>query len=166
MLSGEACFPVTACKKPAPFLKALLLHLGREECRRLHDGLVQTEREQRCIRRAMFLAVLLFLLAGAGLGYCAVLLPELFDEAGHPVVPGLLALALGALISQAMFVGYSLWHRAEVNRLHEDCRRLILDLAASQLHPTALRDPPGRGAVQPPRNSPSPPSPPRDETLP
>lgn len=147
---------MTACRKPAPFLKALLLHLGREECRRLYDGLVKTEREQRCIRRAMFLMVLLFLLSGAGLGYCALLLPELFRGVGPPLVPGLLVLGLGALISQAMFVGYLLWHRTEVNRLHEECRRLILDLAAAQLNLPVLPAPAGGGGAQPPVNSPSP----------
>jgi hypothetical protein len=135
---GEA---LSAHKKPSAFLKALLLRLDSEQCRELHANLATAERDERCIRRAMFLMIVLLMLSVAGLGYCAILLPEVFHQSTHPVMRSLSALGLGSLISQAVFLGCLFWHRAGVTRLHEECRRLILGLARSQLGGAATPSP-------------------------
>jgi hypothetical protein len=50
-------------------------------------------------------------------------------------------LGLGSLISQVVFLGFLLRHRAVVTRLHEECRRLVLALAQSQLKLPATPEP-------------------------
>jgi hypothetical protein len=138
MRSTELLAQMTAHKKPSAFLKALVLHLDREERRQLYDNLVEAERDEKCIRRAMFLMIVLLMVSVAGLGYCALLLPEVFHNHTHLLMRSLAVLGLGSLISQAVFLGYLLWHRTTVTRLHQECRRLVLALAQSQLKgPTA-----------------------------
>jgi len=133
MHSTESLAQMTAHKKPGAFLKALILHLDREERRQLYDNLVEAERDEKCIRRAMFLMIVLLMVSVAGLGYCALLLPEVFHNPTHLLMRSLAVLGLGSLISQVVFLAYLLWHRTVVTRLHEECRRLVLALAQSQL---------------------------------
>lgn len=115
------------------FLKLLIAHDASEESRQLQDGLAQAERDERCIRRAIFLMTVLFMLSLAGLGYCAILLPDVFRNPSHLAMRSLCYLGLGSLISQGAFMGYLLWHRVAARRLHRECRRLVLVLARSQL---------------------------------
>jgi hypothetical protein len=115
------------------FLKRLIEHDASEESRQLQDSLAQAERDERCIRRAMFLMAVLFMLSLAGLSYCAILLPDVFRNPEQLVMRSLGYLGLGSLISLGVFLGYLLWHRVIVRRLRRECRRLVLALARSQL---------------------------------
>jgi hypothetical protein len=108
------------------FLKLLIAHDTSKEGRQLQDRLTQTEYEYKCIRRAAFLMVVLFMLSLAGLGYCAILLPDVFRHPGHIVMRVLYDLGLGSLITQVALLGYLLWHRTSVSRLHGECRLLVL----------------------------------------
>jgi len=123
-----------ARKTERAFLRQLLAHDTSEESRQLQDGLAQADRDEKCLRRAVFLMVVLFLLSVAGLSYCAILLPEVFSNPRHFVLRSLCDLGLGSLISQVAFLGYLLWHRAIVSRLHGECRLLALALAQSQFN--------------------------------
>ena len=152
MHSSKSLAQMTAHKEPGAFLSALLLRLDSEERRQLHDSLAKVEREEKCIRRAGLWTMLLLLLSLAGLGYCAILLPDVFRSPTHVLVHSLLVLALGSLISQAIFLGYLLWHRAVVTRLHEECRCLILALAQSQLKVPAVPSPADHVHAPPPLN--------------
>lgn len=133
MHSNESLAHMRESKEQGAFLKALILCLESEERHRLHESLAKAERDGNCIRRAMFLVVVMLLISGAGLGYCALLLPEVFRDHTHLLTRSLSVLGLGSLISQVVFLGCLLWHRAVVTRLHEDCRHLVLALARSQL---------------------------------
>ncbi|MCX6902266.1 MAG: hypothetical protein NTW03_02050 [Verrucomicrobia bacterium] len=124
------------------FLKQLIVHDASEASRLLQNNLAQAERDEKCIRRAVFSMVVLFMLSLAGLGYCAILLPEVFRNPSHLVMRSVCYLGLGSLISQVAFLGYFLWHRIAVSRLHRECRRLVLALAHSKLQ---LPDAPSHG---------------------
>ena len=135
-------------------LKLLIAHDTSEASCLLLRGLAQTEQDHKCIRRALFLVVLLFMLSLSGLGYCAILLPEVFHYPTHLFVRSLSVLALGSLISQAVFLGYLLWHRTVVTRLHEECQRLILALTCCQLKVPAAPIPAIQVPPQPPGTAP------------
>ena len=60
---------------------------------------------RKCIRRAVFVMILLLMLSLAGLGYCALLLPEVFRNPTHLLMRSLSTLSLGSLISQVAFLG-------------------------------------------------------------
>jgi hypothetical protein len=129
---------MTALTKPGAFLQALLLPLDCEKRRQLFDNLATVERDAKCIHRAVVLMVVLLLLSVAGLGYCALLLPEVFYDPTHLLMRSLSVLLLGSFISQAVCLGYLLWHRTVVTRLHVECRRVILALARSQFEASGI----------------------------
>jgi hypothetical protein len=153
--ASPTAIPRASWDKPAPdrklehetqaaFLKALIAYEDGEESRQLRDSLAKTDRERKCIRHALFLMVMLFILSLAGLGYCALLLPRIFSNPAHFVTRSLEVLGLASLLCQLEFSGYLLWHRSAVNRLHKECRRRVLLLVEPQLC-ASLRPDPGAG---------------------
>ena len=132
-----ALSPMMEHKTEHAFLKRLIEHDASEETRQLLEGLVQTERDGKRIRRAMSVMGMLFVLSLTGLGYCAILLPDIFRNPEHLVMRGLGYFGLGSLISQGAFFGYLLWHRVAVSRLRRKCRRRVLALAHHLKSPAA-----------------------------
>jgi hypothetical protein len=130
---NESPAQLIAHREQEAFLEALLLHVGSGDCLLLLGNLTAARREERSIRRALWLTVFLLILSGVGLCYCGILLPEAFRNPLPPPVRILRILALGALISQGVFLGCLIWQHAVVLRLHEECRRVILDLARTHL---------------------------------
>jgi len=116
----------------AAFLKALIAYEDGEASRQLQDGLAKAERESKCIRRAMFLVGILFMLSLSGLGYCSVLRPEFLHAPRSHVLSTLGGLGLGSLISLVVFFGCLLWNRASAGQLQKECRRKVLLLVESQ----------------------------------
>jgi len=107
-------------------LKLLIAHDTSEASCLLLRGLAQTEQDHKCIRRALFLVVLLFMLSLSGLGYCAILLPEVLSESRYHLSQTLCGLGLGSLVSLVAFLGYLLWNRAVKSRLLGECRLRVL----------------------------------------
>ena len=113
-------------QKQRAFLKALILEEDTEQHRLLQERILNAERDERCINRAMRLVAVMGLFSIAGIGYLAVLLPDFFENSSHFLIRAFSALALGSLICFVVFLGLWLWHRALVNRALEDGRRCIL----------------------------------------
>jgi hypothetical protein len=90
------------------FLKLFIAHDTSKEGQELQYSLSQTERDRKCIRRALSLVVMLFVLSLAGLGYCAVLFPEVLYQSRYHIVSGLGGLGLGSVISLVGILTYSL----------------------------------------------------------
>jgi hypothetical protein len=121
------------------FLIALIAYEDGEASRQLRESLAKADRERKCIRHAMVLMVTLFILALAGLSYCALLLPEIIYSPTNLVRTGLSFLGLASLIAQFEFLGCLLWNRSAVNRLHKEGRRRVLLLVESQLRASLRR---------------------------
>ncbi len=130
---NESPAQLSAHREQEAFLKALLLHVGSGDCLLLLGNLAAARREEGSIRRALFLTVVLLITSVVGLSYCGILLPEAFRGPLPPPVRVLGILALGSLIAQGVFLGCLFWQHAVVLRLHEECRRVILDLARAHL---------------------------------
>ncbi|HXG49535.1 MAG TPA: hypothetical protein VNO52_18075 [Methylomirabilota bacterium] len=113
-------------QKQSEFLKALILETDTEEHRRLREKIIEAERDERCVNRAMRIVAVVAVLAVCGIGYLAVLLPDFFEESSHILIRSCCALALGSLICFFVFLGLWIWHRALVNRALEEGRRCIL----------------------------------------
>ena len=71
------------------------------------------------------------------MGYSAVLLPQFFDNATHVVVQFFSALGLGSMMCLTVFLGLWFWYRGNVNRIHEECRRVITAMLESRLQKPA-----------------------------
>jgi hypothetical protein len=119
---------MTERERQAEFLKSLLTG-NTDECNRLRQRLRQAQHDEHCIRRALILMVLVGVVSIVGLGYCAVLLPEFFDNATPLLVKVFCALGLGSLICMTIFGGCWLFYRKASNQVNEDCRHFIADTA-------------------------------------
>jgi hypothetical protein len=137
-------------KQETVFLKALIAHEEGEASLQLQDNLAKAARERKCLRRAMFLMVTLFLLSLAGLGFCALWLPHVFSDPTALATKSLIILGLASLISQLEFFGYLLWHRIALNRLHKECRLRVLHLVESRIRASLRRSPAADSGQGPP----------------
>jgi len=139
---------MTAYRKQAAFLKTLLAYSESEEHRRLQEQLWQAEQSERCILYACRLVGVIALLGVAGLGYSAVLLPEFFQNSSHFLIQFFSAIGLGSTMCLLVFLGLWVYYRSVVNRIHNECRRLITSMLESRLqlpehtfYPAIVEDP-------------------------
>jgi len=115
-------------EKQARFLKELMRTEPCDELLAIQAQIHKVERDERCIRSALWLVLILGLLSGAGLGYCAVFLQDFFQNATPTLVKVFCALGLACGICLVGFLGFWFWTRGICNRLYEDCRNLIISL--------------------------------------
>ena len=135
-------------RKQAEFLKKLVM---LEDCpahRSLCDRLVAAENSEKCLLLACRLVGLIALVALAGIGYSAVLLPEFFDNATHIILRFFSALSLGSALCFAVFLGLWFLHRNSTNRIHEEFRQVItamlelrLRTTTTTFYPVLMEDP-------------------------
>ena len=107
------------------FLQTLILLAEPAEGQRLVERLQKAEREERSIRRAIYLMVLIAALSFSILCYAAVLLPEFFTRASSTALV-FSGGCVGSLISLAVFLFFWFWYRQTSHPLHEECRRFVV----------------------------------------
>jgi hypothetical protein len=119
------------------YLRQFIAHDDTAERHSVEKKITQAERDERCLRRAMRLMVVLVTLAVVGLGYSAILLddyphnvPRFFT---HYMVKLSCALGLASLISLLGFVGVWTLYRRHLGEQREECRRLAAKVLASRL---------------------------------
>ena len=119
------------------FLRQCLLYEDTAERHRLDAGLAQIQRDERCVRRAVWLMALLSALAMAGVCYTAVFLTDYPHNVAQFmtqfVIKVFCALGLASLICMLAFVGLGVVYRRELDRRREECRRLATRLLESRL---------------------------------
>jgi len=120
-------------QRESAFLKSLIIYEDSEACREFHERLAKAEREAKCIKTAIRLVVLLGMFCISGLGYSSVLLEEFFRNKNHFVTQFFLGLGATSIIALLFFLAQSVWHRALIHRLHEECRRRIVSVVRSRL---------------------------------
>jgi hypothetical protein len=107
------------------FLHSMILRCDCEHARDLLQRMAHARHEDRVLRRAILIAVVVMGLVLCVLGYSALLAPEFF--ALHPrLFVVVQAAGVASLVSVVGFVGYAYWARAVSNTLHEECRRYLL----------------------------------------
>ena len=131
-------------EKQRRFLQELIRTDTSDQCRELQARIRKAERDERCIRSALFLMIIMAALSGAGLAYSAVFLPEFFQSSTPLVVKIFGALALACGICLLGFSGFWWWYRKICNRLYNECRNWIMsfqkqgDQAPSVSFPTVV----------------------------
>lgn len=135
--------PAHEYQKETVFLRAVIAYDDTEERHQLDARIALAQRDQRCVRRAVAVMVLVAGLAVAGLGYAAVLLPQntlnLSRFFSHPVVRLICALGLTALGCAFAFLILGAVYRWRLERLHAECRRFAARVIASRLGQPAAR---------------------------
>jgi putative copper export protein len=101
------------------------LHRGEEQ-------ITQAERQERCLRRAVWLMALVTALAAAGLGYSFILLYELPPYQTRIINHLLTVVGLAALISFLAFGAFWILCRHRLAARREEVRRLVMKLLAER----------------------------------
>jgi len=98
----------------------------------LKERLCAAEKNERCLIYACRLVGILAFVGLGGLGYSAVLLPEFFDNAPHVLIQFFSALSLGSLMCLAVFSGLWFWYRSAVNRVCDECRKVVMRMVEAR----------------------------------
>lgn len=132
-------------QKQTEFLRLCLLYDDTAERRKLEDTIVRVQRDERSVRRAVWLMALLAALAMAGLCYAVVFLAD------HPLNPSQLAARLvvrifcalggGSLFCLLAFMGLGVVYRRDLDQRREECRQLAIRLIESRLGPPGVTVP-------------------------
>src|SRR4051794_18264957 len=115
-------------EKQTRFLKELIGSEDPDGCQDLKARILKAERDEKCIRSALWLVIMLASLSLAGLGYAAVFVPQFFSHTTPVVVKFFTALVLASGICLIGFGGFWMWYRGVCNRLYEECRNVIMTL--------------------------------------
>ena len=115
------------------FLKHCLGYDESARCRELKHDITRIQRDERCVRRAVWLMAILTALAVAGLAYPAILLANFPYSAPQSIVNFICALGVASLISLVAFVILSMVYRKKLDKRREECRLLVTRLLESRL---------------------------------
>jgi hypothetical protein len=136
-------------EKDTAFLKQCLHYDNSPERQQLQEGMARIQRDQRCVRRAVWLMALLTALSAVGLVYTAVFLMDSSQDMKQfltTFIPQVLcALGVGSFLCLLAFLGLGILYRGELNRQRERCRRLAARLFESSLGQTCILPLPGAG---------------------
>ena len=101
------------------------------------ERMAQIERDERTLRRAVWLVARLIALAVVGMGYSALLMDNYPEgtpgSVTHFIVRGCYALGLGSLICLLSFLGLGMVYRKNLDQRREECRELVTRLLESRL---------------------------------
>ncbi len=128
---------MTEHQKETAFLRQCILYDDTGERHQLEASITQLERNERCVRRAVYLMTLLVALAMAGLCYSAVCLSgypqDMTQLMAQFISKVFCALGLGSLICLLAFVGLGVVHRNKLDQRRQECRRLATRVMESRL---------------------------------
>ena len=119
--------------KQTEFLKRCLGYDEGTRCRELKQQITQLQRDELCVRRAVWLMASLTALSIVGLGYPAILLANFPYSAPQTIVNLVCAFGVASFISLVAFVLLGLVYRKMLDQRREECRRLVTKLLESKL---------------------------------
>jgi len=124
-------------EKETAFLRECLLYDDTGERHVLEESITRLERDERCVRRALWIVAALAALAATGLGYCAIFSADYSQNTSRFMTQFITkvfcALCLSSLVSLLAFVGFWFVHRRKLDQRRDDCRRLATRLLESRL---------------------------------
>jgi hypothetical protein len=124
-------------QRETAFLRQCIRYDDTEERHRLEERITQIQRDERIVRRAVWLMALLAAMAMAGLGYAAVFMADypldVSQLTERILIKGLCALGGCSLVCLFVFLGLGAVFRKELDQRREDCRRLALKVLESRL---------------------------------
>jgi hypothetical protein len=119
-------FRMTERNKQNDFVRELIRSHDCADSRDLESRIARAERDERCIWRALLLALLLALFSVAGLCYSAVFLPEFFRHQTPAAVWFFSAVLFASGICLLSFGLFWCWYRSISNALYHEARKFVL----------------------------------------
>jgi hypothetical protein len=119
-------------QKQNDFLAQCIRHDASGELHQGEERVTHAERQERCVRRAMWLMALMTALAGLGLGYSVILLYELPPYQTRIINHIFVVVGVASLMSLLAFAGFWTLYRQRVATRREEVRCLIMKLLADR----------------------------------
>lgn len=113
-------------EKQIRFLKALANREASPEFQTLQEKIHHAERQERSVRRTIFLVFVVMLLSLSSICYGTVFKPHFLRDSSQAALKLPCSFALASFICVLSFTGYWFWHRAVLNGLYAQCRQLIM----------------------------------------
>jgi hypothetical protein len=126
--------------RQADFLQSLILLCEFDQASELLSRMGQARHEDRIMRVAVLLSILLGVLVLGAMGYAAVLAPETFLRSSTPLRL-LQTIGTASFICMVVFLVYWSWKRTVCNDLHEECRHFVMRQLRIRLEVRFLEDP-------------------------
>jgi hypothetical protein len=140
---------MTEHEKETAFLRHLIQMDETNQCRKLDDAITKLQRDQRCVQRAVSLLSLFALFALVFFSYGTALVENFPSGTISSVARVITELGLACVIAIASLAGLQMIYRKRMNRLREECRRLIMKILQSRLDtPPFARAPKPAEALQ------------------
>jgi len=99
----------------------------------LMAGIIQLQRDARCVRRALWFMTILAALCVFGYGYGMILVDNFPDNLPQFINKIVSVLALSWLISLLAFLGLGMVYRWKLDQHRDECRQIVTRLLASRL---------------------------------
>jgi len=124
-------------QRETAFLRRCILYEEGSEGRHLDERITQIQRDERFLRRATLLTLLLATLVGLGFGYMVFLIEDLPNHispfAAEFISKTVCALGIGSGISLLAFGWLGIRNRRELNLRREQCRQMVTTLLERRL---------------------------------
>ena len=124
-------------QRETSFLRQCICYDDTEERHRLEERITLIQRDERSVRRAVWLMALLAALAMAGLGYSAVFMADyplnVSQFTTRFAIKALCVLGATSLFCLSGFLILGVVFRNELDHRREDCRRLALKVFETRL---------------------------------
>jgi hypothetical protein len=119
-------------QKQSDFLACCIRHDDTGEIHKHEEKISQTQGEERCLRRAVWLMGVLSGFAVIGIGYSFILLKDVAPYYSDRVVHVFCVLTVASLLSLLAFAGLWFLRRQELEKRREACRCLVMRLLAAR----------------------------------
>lgn len=130
-------------QRETAFLRQCILYDDSAARHGLEERITRVQRDERCLRRAMWLMGLLAALAVAGLGYGVVFVENVLYNTSQLIITIICAVGVGSLFCLLVFVGLGIAYRNNLDQRREECRQLVTRLLESRLGKPVAASPPG-----------------------
>jgi hypothetical protein len=120
-------------QKDTAFLRHCIRYDDTDEHKQLEEGITQIQRDERCVRQAVWMMAIPGALSLAGLGYGAALVDNFPYNTPQYVINLICALGIASLISLLAFIGLGMVYRRRLDQRREECRRFAMKLLESRL---------------------------------
>jgi len=124
-------------QRDTEFLRHCLLYDDSAERHKLEERITQVERDERCVRRAVWWMVVSSLVAFSGICYSTVFLAEHAQNVSQIttqlITKSFCVVGLGSLICTLVFWAIGAAYRKDLDQQRAECRRLAMKLLEARL---------------------------------
>jgi len=120
-------------EKHTEFLRECIRYDESARQKELMEEIARIQRDERCVRRAVWLMAILAALAVFGFGYGVILVSNFPNNFPQFLLNIFSVLAVSWLVCILAFAGLGMIYRLKLDRRREECRQIVTRLLESRL---------------------------------